>query len=146
MVKQSFPAFAPFSPRDKSRRAAPPIGDSIFSVQQSHPTAEKLIISFPMQVRRIAWAETVRSRFRQERGASPRHRSRGLPATSRYVRSCRIGPAAGRYTSSGRGRRFRMPSFALHRTTPVDYLILVEPRSAGPVVGFLGGNQIPEAV
>jgi hypothetical protein len=40
-----------------------------------------------------------------------------------------------------------MPSFAVHRTTtPVDYLILVEPRAAGPVVGFLGGNPIPEAV
>jgi hypothetical protein len=39
-----------------------------------------------------------------------------------------------------------MPSFAAAHVRPVEYLVLVEPRPAGPVVGFLAGNPIPEAV
>jgi hypothetical protein len=39
-----------------------------------------------------------------------------------------------------------MPHFAVSRGRPVEYLVLVEPRPAGPVVGFLAGNPIPEAV
>jgi hypothetical protein len=39
-----------------------------------------------------------------------------------------------------------MPSFAAAYGRPVDYHILIEPRPAGPVVGFLAGKPIPEAV
>jgi hypothetical protein len=39
-----------------------------------------------------------------------------------------------------------MPSFAAAYGHPVIYHILIEPRPAGPVVGFLAGEPISEAV
>jgi hypothetical protein len=39
-----------------------------------------------------------------------------------------------------------MPNFSASHIRPIEDVFLIEPRPAGPVVGFLAGNPIAEAV